>query len=447
MHNPRLFPHILINTAIAGFTNMLIWFAITFWLYLETHSVFITGMLGGMYLVLNLFSSIWFGSLVDHHRKKPIMLISSATSLFFYSIAFGMLAYFPESAWTDMWNPWLWLFIFVTMLGVVVGNIRMIALSTLVTILIPEEGRDKANGKIGAVNGLVFSVVSAFSWFIIGRLGMDWAIGISMVVTLVVILHLLSLSFPPESHLDDRHEEDKKIDLRGTIRIIAGISGLFAMIFFAMFNNFLGGVFMSLMDAYGLSLVSVEIWGTVLALTSIGFIAGGMVVGKYGLGNNPVKTLLLVNAIMWAICIFFPVVPSIWLVGIGFFGFMMLGPIAESAEQTIMQKVVPLERQGRVFGFGQSMENIASPLTAFFIGPLTQFLVIPWLASPIGNEIFSGWWGTTPDRAMALIFTIAGMIGLGVTIFAFSTRSYRHLSYTYHNGVDTDNSVNKVWNC
>jgi len=70
-----------------------------------------------------------------------------------------------------------------------------------------------------------------------------------------------------------------------------------------------------------------------------------MIVGKYGLGKNPVKTLLLVNVIMWTICILFPVVSSIWLVGISFFGFMMLGPMAESAEQTIMQKVVPLERQ------------------------------------------------------------------------------------------------------
>ncbi len=431
MSPKNLFPHILINTAIAGFTNMLIWFAITFWLYLETHSVFITGMLGGIYLVLNLFGGIWFGSLVDHNKKKPIMLVSSFTSLLFYSLAFGMLAYFPESAWTDMWNPWLWLFIFVTMLGVVVGNIRMIALSTLVTILIPEEWRDKANGKIGAVNGLVFTVVSVFSWLIIGRLGMEWAVGIGIFSTILVIFHLLSLSFPAETHLDDRHEDDRKIDLRGTIRIIAGISGLFAMIFFAMFNNFLGGVFMSLMDAYGLSLVSVEIWGTVLAITSIGFIAWGMVVGKYGLWKNPVKTLLLVNLIMWTICILFPVVSSIWLVGIGFFGFMMLGPIAESAEQTIMQKVVPLERQWRVFGFGQSMENIASPLTAFFIGPLTQFLVIPWLASPAGNEIFSGWWGTTPDRAMALIFTLAGIVGALITIIAFSTQSYRNLTERY----------------
>jgi DHA3 family multidrug efflux protein-like MFS transporter len=431
MTSSRLFFNILANTAIAGFTNMLIWFAITFWLYLETHSVFMTGMLGGVYLVMNLFGGIWFWSLIDHNKKKSIMLASSATSLFFYSISFLMLWIFPASTWIDIWNPWLWLFILITILGVVVGNIRMIALSTLVTLLIPEEERDKANGKIGTVNGLVFTVVSVFSWLIIGRLGMEWAVGIGIFSTLLVILHLLSLSFPPETHLDNRHEEDKKIDLKWTIQIIAGISGLFAMIFFAMFNNFLGGVFMSLMDAYGLSLVSVEIWGTVLAMTSIGFIIWGMFVSKYGLGKNPVKTILLGNLIIWIICILFPIVSSIWIVGISFFFFMLFSPIIESGEQTVMQKVVPIERQWRVFGFGQSMENIASPITAFFVWPLTQFLVIPWLASPARNEIFAGWWGTTPDRAMALVFVVAGFIWLFVTIIAFSSKSYKNLSQSF----------------
>lgn len=84
MKNNNLFPHILTNTAVAGFTNMLLWFAITFWAYLETYSVFVTGVLGGIYLVLNLFGGIWFGSLVDHHRKKSVMLGSSAASFFFY---------------------------------------------------------------------------------------------------------------------------------------------------------------------------------------------------------------------------------------------------------------------------------------------------------------------------------------------------------------------------
>lgn len=224
MNSKSLFPHILANTAIASFTNMLLWFAITFWAYLETKSVFVTGMLGGIYLVLNMFGGIWFGSLVDHHRKKHVMLGSSLVSLFFYSISFGMLLIFPTTIWQDMWNIWLWVFILVSMLGVFVGNIRMIALSTIVTIMISEGERDKANGQIGAVNGLVFTVVSVFSGFIIGRLGMTWAVGIVLAVTLIVIAHLMLLGFPAEPLLDDRHDDDKKIDIRGTIKIIAGIS-------------------------------------------------------------------------------------------------------------------------------------------------------------------------------------------------------------------------------
>ena len=102
---------------------------------------------------------------------------------------------------------------------------------------------------------------------------MTWAVGIVLAVTLLVIIHLLTLTFPREEHLESDEPKNNDIDIRGTIRIIASISGLFAMIFFAMFNNFIGGVFMSLMDAYGLSMVSVEIWGTVLAITSTGFIA------------------------------------------------------------------------------------------------------------------------------------------------------------------------------
>ena len=431
MKNSNLFPHILANSAIAGFTNMLLWFAITFWAYLETHSVFVTGMLGGVYLILNLFGGIYFGSLVDHNRKKWIMLASSITSLWFYSVSFVMLLTLPESTWTNMWSPWLWIFILISMLGVTAGNIRMIALSTIVTIMIPEWERAKANGQIGAVNGLVFTVVSVFSGILIGQLGMTWAVGIVITLTLGLIIHLSALTFPHETHLDERHEDDKKMDIRGTIGIIAGISGLFGMIFFAMINNFIGGVFMSLMDAYGLSMVSVELWWIVLAITSTGFIIWGILVSKFGLGKNPVKTILLGNLIMWTVCILFPVVSSIWLVGIGFFFFMTISPIIESAEQTVMQKVVPLERQGRVFGFGQSLENIASPFTAFLIGPLTQFLVIPWLASDVGGEIFGGWWGTTPDRAMALIFVLAGILGLIITLIAFTTRSYRNLTHSY----------------
>lgn len=210
---------------------------------------------------------------------------------------------------------------------------------------------------------------------------MAWALAFTLIASILSLLHLIPLSFPQEPHKLLEGKAEKKVDLAGTIAMISGISGLWAMIIFAMWNNFLGGVFMSLMDAYGLMLVSVETWGMMLAITSTGFIFGGMYVAKYGLGKNPVRTLLLVNIIMWAICLIFLFPASIILTGIIFFVYMFFNPIAEACEQTILQKVVPFERQGRVFGFSQSVEQTASPLTAFFIGPIAELFVIPFIAS------------------------------------------------------------------
>jgi len=51
------------------------------------------------------------------------------------------------------------------MIGVIAGNVRMIALPTLVTALIPEEGRDKANGLVGMTTGIGFLTTSAISGF------------------------------------------------------------------------------------------------------------------------------------------------------------------------------------------------------------------------------------------------------------------------------------------
>src|SRR3546814_4602970 len=93
----------------------------------------------------------------------------------------------------------------------------------------------------------------------------------------------------------------KEVDLKGTIRVVAAVPGLFALIFFATFNNFLGGVFMALMDAYGLSLMNVQAWGILWAVASCSLIVSGLTIARTGLGKNPLRTLLLVNLMVWEI--------------------------------------------------------------------------------------------------------------------------------------------------
>lgn len=185
---------------------------------------------------------------------------------------------------------------------------------------------------------------------------------------------------------------------------------------------------MALMDAYGLSLVSVQTWGFLWGGLSTAFILGGMLIAKFGLGKNPLRTMLRINIITWTVCIFFTIQESIVLTTVGIFLWMLFGPFVEASEQTILQKVVPYERLGRVMGFAHSIESAASPITTFLIGPLTQFIFIPFMTTGTGVTLIGGWFGIGPSRGIALVFTVAGMIGLLVTLIAYHSRSYRMLS-------------------
>lgn len=424
------FHHLLANNLIANITNFTVWFALTFWIFLETRSVFATGMIAGIYLVLTGALGIWFGSLVDHHRKRNMMLASSLASLAIYGVALAAYALAPDIRGAKVPSMALWLFVLLTMLGVIVGNIRMIALPTLVTLLVPEDRRDKANGLVGMVSGIGFLTTSAISGFLVAWGGMVATLVFALFFSLCAALHLLFVHIE-EPRATGEHDAPRRVDLAGTFRVVTGISGLFALILFAAFNNLLGGVFMALMDAYGLSLMAVEQWGLLWAFVSCAFILSGALIARTGLGANPVRTLLLVNLVVWGVAAVFTLQSSVILLTIGCFIWLFLGPYAEAAEQTTLQRVVPFERQGRVFGFAQSVEQAASPLTAFLIAPLTQFIFVPLMTDGAGADAIGDWYGRGPERGIALVFTITGLLGMLATFAAFRSKSYRLISAAY----------------
>lgn len=435
LHAPymKTFLNLLANTLFVSVIDFTVWFAITFYVYLQTKSVFATAIIAGIFLVMTAGTGIWFGSLVDHHKKKTMMLLSTAFSFIVYLICFAIYQTTPHEAFTNPASVILWVFVTLLMFGVIAGNIRTIALPTIVTILIPEDRRDKANGLVGTVSGVGFLVTSVISGVLVAAGGMFYVLLLAAAIQILAIIHLWFLPVPERGvvHLEGAPEPSKKVDLRGTLKIVRGVPGLIALILFSTFNNFLGGVFMALMDAYGLSLMPVQAWGFLWGILSTGFIVGGLVIAKVGLGKNPVRALLLANVVLWTISSIFTVQASILLLAVGMYIYMLLVPYIEASEQTILQRVVPYERQGRVFGFAQSVEQSASPLTAFMIGPIAQFVFIPLMTTGAGAQAIGSWYGTGPDRGLALLFTIAGIIGLAVTLIALGSKYYRQLSQRY----------------
>src|SRR5699024_8487995 len=174
----------------------------------------------------------------------------------------------------------------IILIGAVVEQLRNIALSTTVTLLVPGERRANANGMVGTVQGLAFMVTSVFSGLAIGLLGMGWTLVIALVLVAAALAHLLTLRIPePKIVADPNH---RAVDFRGGFNAVRAAPGLLALIVFTTFNNLTGGVFMALMDPYGLELFSPEVWGVVLGVTTTGFLIGGALIAKFGLGTNPI---------------------------------------------------------------------------------------------------------------------------------------------------------------
>ena len=426
---PRAFRQLLLNTLMTGVTSSFRWFALTFWVYLETRSVVATGVIGGAFMLSTAVLGPIFGTYVDRHRKTTALFATTALSAVLFLLAIAIYTAVQPADLLRLTSPWFWVLVGVTLLGSVAGQMRGIVLSTCVTLLVPDEQRDRANGMVGTITGTAFAITSVFSGIAIGGFGMGWSYVAAVTLTLLALVHLIGIRIPEgEPEPAEPGASTSKVDIRAAVEAISEVPGLRMLIGLAAVNNLLAGVFMAIMDAYGLNLVSVETWGFLWGFISLAMIAGGIVVSRRGLGPNPLRVVFAGNLVNWLICSVFAVRSSIVLLTIGMLVWLALMPAIEAAEQTVLQRTIPYQRQGRVFGFAQLVENAAAPLTAFLTAPLAEAVFIPLMTDGRGASAIGGWFGTGPERGMALMFTIAGLIGVVVTTVAWRSRSYQQLA-------------------
>ncbi len=426
----RHFNAVLVNTFIANLTTSFVWLAVTFWLYLETRSVLVTSIFGGGYMLLLAVMGVPFGSWIDRTRKKRVMVRAQSATAVLFAVGLAVFLVAPRGELLTIGSPLFFAFLLPLLAGAVMESARGIALGTIVTLLVPDAERAQANGLVGIVNGLTFAVTSVFAGLAVGQLGITWSLVIAVVLTVLSLLHLATVSIP-EPEIVHADGAPKPVDFAGAWGAIRAVPGLVWLVAFTTFNNLLGGVFLALMDPYGLSLVSVEFWGVMWGVLSFGFLVGGAWVSRKGLGSRPLRSLLVANLAMWVICIGFTLRESIWLLAVGVLLYMAIIPIAEAAEQTVLQRVVPFDRQGRVFGLATSIEIAAAPVTAFLVGPLAEYLLIPYMNSDAGRGALGWLLGEGQARGIALVFILSGVAGLLITIVALITPPYRQLSDAY----------------
>lgn len=130
-----VFHRLLLNSLITVTKNNFVWFALTYFLYLQTQSVMATSIFGGLFLVVNALTSMWFGSLVDHYKKKTILITSNLATLVLFIAGFALYLLMSEGgAGAHLISSWygvgaalgmVILFSLAGVLGLVVTSVGM----------------------------------------------------------------------------------------------------------------------------------------------------------------------------------------------------------------------------------------------------------------------------------------------------------------------------------
>jgi DHA3 family multidrug efflux protein-like MFS transporter len=62
------------------------------------------------------------------------------------------------------------------------------------------------------------------------------------------------------------------------------------------------------------------------------------------------------------------------------------------------------------------------------MAPLAESVFMPFMTDGRGVDWIGGWFGTGPERGLGLMFVLAGLLGVIVTMGVRLSRSYRQLS-------------------
>ncbi len=433
----RTFIQVLVNTAVANVTTSFLWFALTFWAYAETRNVIVAGVVAASYMLFVSLFSMFFGTLVDRFRKKAVMAWATLIALAVFTLDAALFLTIGAEEIIDLGRPWFWIFALVLLAGAVVEQLRGIALSTTVTLLVPEERHANANGLVGTVQGVGMIVTSVFSGLSVGFLGMGWTLVIGIGALALTLVHLLSLRIP-ERRIVTAEQVTRWVDVRGGWLAVLAVPGLLALVLFTTLNNLFSGVAMAVMDPYGIEMFGVQGWGIWFAVMSTGFIAGGAIIAAKGLGKNPIRTMLLLVAAIGIAGAFSTIRELGWVYIAGVWLFMAMIPAVEAAEQTVIQRVVPYEKQGRVFGFANTFEAAAAPITALLIAPLAELWIIPLLRTEEGLRPWEPLLGTGDNRGIALILLFSGIACVTLAAIALRTPQYTLLSRRYAHAADEE---------
>ena len=378
--------------------STIVQFVIIWWITVETKDLTIISVAAFFSFLPQFIFGPLAGVFADRWNRKILIGLSD----FFQAITtFSLVLLF----FFDIQE--VWMIILINSFRGLFQGFHWPAINAIIPLMIPKEHLSRMNAINYLFTGLVNTMGPVIAGSLLLLLPIDQILWVDILTFVFAIVPLLLIKIPPLPKKEHIKKEKSYIgEFKNGLKAIKIVPGLLTLLFVATILNFLGNPYGTLMVYY----VEVTHFGTVentaivLASIQAGMFVGAIIVVIKKVWKRKILIIFLgifVGEIGHLILSFAP--PQNFLViSIGGFIFAFIVPFVNTMFLTILQTVIPPDKQGRVMSNVITIVTLVSPLAMIISGPLAEvmgittlfmlssllnivFIAIVWLLSNIRN--------------------------------------------------------------
>jgi DHA3 family macrolide efflux protein-like MFS transporter len=371
-HWKKRFFTIWIGQAFSMLGSQLVGFAFVWYLTEKTGSATVLTLGNLIQLIPSVLIAPLAGALADRWNRKVVMAVfDSITALFTLLVA--VLFIFDIA---QIWHIFLVMFVRSTC-----GQFQYAAMTASTSLMVPKQHLARVQGANQTLQGLMSILGPALGALLLALFSIQGILLIDVTTAFIAVGILFFFKIPqPVRNGSEAMQGSKKSsvfrDLSEGWKYVTGWSGLMAIIFLAMFVNFLITPAFSLLPlvitehfqkgAYELGLIN--------SVFGIGVIGGGVVLSAWGGFKNRILTSFGALAIAGGATLMVGLAPAnlFWIALAGMTLFGLMNPMINGPLFAVIQEKVKPELQGRVFSFLGAGASLASPLGLVIAGPVSD---------------------------------------------------------------------------
>ncbi len=418
----RGFLLIWLGQAASRLGSSIVTFGLTIWAWQETGQATALALVGFFTFVPTLLVSPLAGVLVDRWNRKWTMLLSDAGSAL---AALVILILFNAEA-LEVWHLYL--------LGAwsgMVSAFQFPAFSAAITTLLPKEHYARAGGMRALLNALANIGGPALAGILLAFSSLATLLVFELVTFFVAMLTLL-LVYIPSPAKDEVEEGPAHVWGKITygFRYLAArrsLLGLTLTFTGVNLSTMLGVTVLSAM-VLARSGNDEALLGGVRAALGLGGLTGGLFIGLWGGPKRKVYGVLL-GALGGSVALMgLGVAQGFWGWAVAAFSAFFFFPMLDAFSSAIYQRKVPAAVQGRFFSAGRVISHTGTTLAYLVAGPLADEVFEPAM-QPDGRLVDAFGWlvGVGPGAGMALMFVLAGLLSVGVSVAALFCKPIRDI--------------------